>query len=271
MKKVFTFMALVLLTTMSWSQKREVRDLSSFTQVSFGVSGKLYLRQGNDQRVEIEADDETMERIEFEVRGDRLLIRSDNRWSDWWSWKNDRKVTVYITMRDIEGLSVSGSGDLIAETPVNARDLDLSVSGSGYLEAEIAASGNVEADVSGSGDMKLKGKCGNIESDISGSGNVYFTGQIAGEGKFDLTGSGKLQASGSAQSVKAWISGSGRVSAADLEAERCDVRISGSGNVQINVQRELNANISGSGSVSYRGNPSHVNSNSSGSGKVRKM
>jgi hypothetical protein len=51
----------------------------------------------------------------------------------------------------------------------------------------------------------------------------------------------------------------------------CDIRISGSGDVEVNVKESLEANISGSGSVTYRGNPAHVNSHSSGSGKVRKM
>jgi hypothetical protein len=37
------------------------------------------------------------------------------------------------------------------------------------------------------------------------------------------------------------------------------------------VKNELDATISGSGSVSYRGNPSKVNSHASGSGKVRKL
>jgi hypothetical protein len=41
--------------------------------------------------------------------------------------------------------------------------------------------------------------------------------------------------------------------------------------VEINVKNELDAVISGSGSVSYKGNPNKVNSHSSGSGKVSKM
>ncbi len=56
-----------------------------------------------------------------------------------------------------------------------------------------------------------------------------------------------------------------------MEATQCAVRISGSGNVEINVKDELDATISGSGSVSYKGSPSKVNSNASGSGKVRKI
>ena len=41
--------------------------------------------------------------------------------------------------------------------------------------------------------------------------------------------------------------------------------------VEINVKDALDANISGSGSVSYKGNPSQLNSHASGSGHVRKM
>ena len=71
--------------------------------------------------------------------------------------------------------------------------------------------------------------------------------------------------------VDASISGSGKVLAAELETNRCDVRITGSGDVEINVKDELDANITGSGSVSYRGNPKKVNTHSAGSGKVRKI
>jgi hypothetical protein len=56
-----------------------------------------------------------------------------------------------------------------------------------------------------------------------------------------------------------------------LTTETCNVRISGSGDVSIHVREELDVTISGSGGVSYRGNPSHVNSHASGSGSVRKL
>lgn len=86
-----------------------------------------------------------------------------------------------------------------------------------------------------------------------------------------MSGSGKIIASGTAKRIRTTISGSGEVRAADLEVEECEVRISGSGDVEVNVKQALDATISGSGSVSYRGNPNQVNSHSSGSGKVRKM
>jgi hypothetical protein len=100
---------------------------------------------------------------------------------------------------------------------------------------------------------------------------VIVNAKIDGAADVEISGSGKIEASGSAQSIKASISGSGRVNASNLEVDKCTVRISGSGDVEIHVKSELDANISGSGTVSYKGNPSHVNGHSSGSGKVRKM
>jgi hypothetical protein len=272
MKKSFTpfVFAMLLFSVATIAQTRETRKVDTFTKISFRVPGKLYLRQGSPQKVEIEGKKDILQEIETEVEGSRLVIGKEGKWLNW-DWDGDEKVNVYITVANIEGLSVSGSGDLIGETKITADDLDLNVSGSGTLKVDIDARGEVEADVSGSGDLELKGKCRSFDSDVSGSGSVKLDAAIAERADFGVSGSGKIYASGSAENVKTSISGSGKVLAANLETNRCEVRISGSGDVEINVKNELDANISGSGTISYKGNPSKVNSHASGSGSVRKM
>lgn len=270
MKKLLSLItAIILITSVSFAQKRETRNVPTFTKISFRTSGKVYVKQGSPQKVEIEGSADVLEKIKTTVEGDKLSIGPEGKWFDW-SWGNDDKVIVYITVANIETLSVSGSGDMIVQTKITGNDLNLNVSGSGSLQAEIDA-GDVDADVSGSGDMELKGKCKSFKSDISGSGGVTLNLSIAGSAGFDISGSGEVEATGTAQAVKAEITGSGKVLAANLVTEKCDVRISGSGDVEINVKTELDAQISGSGTVSYKGNPSRVNADSSGSGKVRKM
>jgi hypothetical protein len=265
-----TFIVMLLISFAASAQTRETRKVDTFTKISFRVPGKLYLRQGSPQKVEIEGKKDVLEEIETEVDGSRLIVGKEGKWLNW-DWDNDEKVNVYITVENIEGLSVSGSGDLIGETKITASNLDLNVSGSGSLKVDIDASGEVEADVSGSGDLELKGKCRSFESSVSGSGSVKLDAAIAELADFGVSGSGKIYASGSSDRVKTSISGSGKVLAANLVTNRCEVRISGSGDVEINVKNELDANISGSGSISYKGNPSKVNSHASGSGSVRKM
>jgi len=263
---------LFAVTLQAQAQTREVRKVGAFTRVSFGAPGKLYLRQGATQKVEVEGTKDFLEKLETRVDGDRLIIGREGSWKDWgWNWDDDDRVNVYITMPTLEGLGVSGSGDLIAETKFTVADLDLKVSGSGSMKIEADASGDVDADVSGSGDIDLTGKCQNFESHVSGSGRVKMNETISRTAAFGVSGSGKIEASGTASEVKTSISGSGKLLAADLVADKCDIRISGSGDVEINVKSELDAHISGSGTVNYKGNPSHVNSHASGSGHVRKM
>ena len=267
--RFLTLIALLLSTSVLTAQHREVRDVENFTKISFGFAGKLYLKQGSPQKVELEGNRDILEEIETEVDGGRLRIGKEGKWFDW-DFGND-KITVYITVPNIEGVSVSGSGDIVGQSKIRTDDLELKVSGSGSMELDVEAKGDVEADVSGSGNMNLRGHFESFESDVSGSGRVVLRANIDNTASFGISGSGKIEASGSADFVRTRISGSGKVLAADLETKRCEVRISGSGDVEINVISELDATISGSGSVSYRGNPKKVNSNASGSGKVRKI
>lgn len=269
MKKITLIIAILMVGTLGFTQNRETRTVDTFTRLSFRVSGKLYLKQGSPQKVELEGPKDVLREIETKVDGDRLIIGKEGKWN--WGWGDNDKITAYVTVKDIEAISVSGSGDLLGQGKFITGNLKLNVSGSGSLDIEADANGDVEADISGSGDLTLKGACTNFESDVSGSGKVVLSIAVRDVADFGLSGSGKIQAEGSAHAVKTQISGSGRVMASNLEADKCDIRISGSGDVEINVKTDLDATISGSGSVTYKGNPSHVNSHSSGSGSIRKM
>jgi hypothetical protein len=231
----------------------------------------LYLRQGAEQKVELEGSSEILSKIETNVSGGRLSIGRDNDSWKMWNWNNEDRIVVYVTVKDLEAVSVSGSGDLIGESKFKTNGLDLNVSGSGSLTLEADARGELGANVSGSGRIDFKGSCNNVDSKVSGSGKVVMGLASANRVVVGVSGSGKIMANGNAKEIKANISGSGEVLAADLQVDSCEIRISGSGDVEVNVKNALDATISGSGSVSYKGNPSQVNSHSSGSGKVRKM
>lgn len=272
MKKLFvTGLFLIALVAVSFAQKKETRNVETFTKIAFRVPGKLYLKQGAVQKVEMEGDGEVLQEIETEVSNGRLSIgRENGNWKMWNNW-DDKKITVYITVKDIDAISVSGSGNLIGEGRFKSEDLALNVSGSGSMKLEGDVSRKLTANVSGSGNINMSGTARSFESQVSGSGKVDVNVEIAEYADTNVSGSGKIVASGKANEIKAVISGSGQVLAANLEVEKCEVRISGSGDVEINVKKELDATISGSGSVSYKGSPSHVNSHASGSGKIRKL
>ena len=230
MKTLITTILSITLMVSIQAQKRTV-DVGSFTELSLAIPANLYIKQGSDESIEIECDEDIFDEIEFDMRGDKLVIKKEG---ERWNWKNgwrNSEVDIYVTMKTVEALSVSGSGNMESKGTLNTDDLELAVSGSGDMELQIT------------GDE--------LETRISGSGSIRL--------------------SGNANEASARISGSGRVKAEDLTVQTFEARISGSGSCYITVEDEIDASISGSGSIYYAGNPGRVISNSSGSGKVRKM
>ncbi len=127
----------------------------------------------------------------------------------------------------------------------------LGMSGSGNVVAEGTLSGEkLTVNISGSGDFDLNNlKYGDLSVGISGSGDVDLAGSV--------------------ESVDLRISGSGDLKAENLKAQKAHCTVSGSGNISLNVTKELDATISGSGDIRYSGKPASVRTRVSGSGDIK--
>ena len=204
----------------------EDRDVSTFKAVVTGGSEDLYVTQGNVQKVRIEAEEGIIKDIETNVRNGVLYIEHEDRY-----FRSHKQIKVYVTMKEINGLRLTGSGKIVGETPIKTDELELGISGSGDIVLDVTAT--------------------EITSGISGSGNIDLTGKT------------------SDHNFK--ISGSGKINALDLETENCSVQISGAGDAKVNVSKKLDVKVSGSGSIRYTGDPARVNTNVSGSGSVEKI
>lgn len=228
MKQHVSLVLIALLISAScFAQNKETRNLDGFTKVSFGVAGKLILKQGNKFNVVLEGDKDFLDEIRTEVKGNSLVIRKSN-----WKLFQNKKVLVYITMPEVEGLSISGSGLLVAEGAIESDGLDLNVSGSGDIVLK-----ELEADM--------------IDCGISGSGTIELSGNGADDGDISISGSGKYLGE-------------------SFELDKLDVSISGSGTCKCWVNSNIEARVSGSGDIYYKGNP-NIDARTSGSGKIRKQ
>ena len=218
---------MIFIAGFTYGQSKETRNVSGFTKVSFGVSGDLFIKIGPEFKLVIEGDKDVLEEIETVVSGDRLNIKKDN----WGMNFNNERVTINLTMPEIEGLGVSGSGKAQIMDPVEADNLNLSVSGSGKLITSDLSVDDFSCGISGSGDI------------ILGSGGSIDNGEIS-------------------------ISGSGGFSGEGIEIDHLEISISGSGDCRCRAGDSLEARVSGSGNVTYIGNPK-VDARVSGSGHVR--
>lgn len=219
-----------LLTGIQVQADEESRKVDPFTEISLRIGAKVHLEQGPKQNLEIVAKPSTLEEIVTEVKDGKLIIRFPNK-DFFWKTFQPGEITIYITIPEINGLGISGSGDIIAEDEIKTKILDLGLSGSGNIKlSELSAE--------------------RVKASISGSGNIVLAGKTA------------------AQDLSIAISGSGNLKAMNYSSDDVSVKISGSGNVDIEANKNLFIRMAGSGNVNYKGKPM-IDQSIAGSGKVR--
>lgn len=213
-----------LLGTTVQAQGTETRTPGSFTQVESGGSWDVFIKKGNKDEVRLVSTNISLDKVITEVDGDELKISLEKG--------NYEKVglTVYVTVRNLEGIGTSGSGNMIVESDFGADEFSIGLSGSGKIEMK-----NILAE--------------EINIGMSGSGSITIAG-------------------GSAEEISIGQSGSGKLNALELTGESVKIGKSGSGETYIGATQSLTVSSSGSGNVYYKGNPEDKSIASSGSSRV---
>ena len=139
-------------------------------------------------------------------------------------------IHITVPVEAIRSVSMAGSGDIVGKTKLT--------------------SDTFSTNMSGSGDISLAIESQSLSASMSGSGDIVLSGRTI---DFDAT-----------------ISGSGDIEAYNLEADNVSATVSGSADIQVTAKKSLKARVSGSGDISYRGNPEKVDTKTSGSGDISK-
>lgn len=139
-------------------------------------------------------------------------------------------IRITVPIESVSAISLSGSGDIVGKTTLKTDDLETTMSGSGDITLDVDAH--------------------TIDASMSGSGDITFSGTTT-----DFT---------------ATISGSGDIKAFDLEADNVKATVSGSADIKVTANKMLEARVSGSGDIRYRGKPEKVDTKTSGSGDISK-
>ena len=152
----------------------------------------------------------------------------------------ERRLKVIASSPSLNQVDIKGSADVYLKGTIKGNDLNLNIAGSGDIEAENLQYANIFALVKGSGDIDLK--------------NVKATTVMS-----EVNGSGDINRKGSAQKATLTVNGSGDISAEKLAATNVVATVAGSGDIVCYASRQLDARVSGSGDIEYKGSPSVVN------------
>ena len=221
----------------------ETREVDEFSRINYTVPYDVELVWSEEPYVKIEGDEDTIDELRTEVKGNELKVYKKESWFDW----SDGKVAITIGYTALEQIRIAGSGDAFAEE-INVDDLTVKIAGSANFEVESLVCNNLKISIAGSGDVELHSlEADAVHTSIAGSGNVEMGGEVVEQ---DVS-----------------ITGSGDHNARDLRSQEANVSIRGSGDVEIWVASTLSASVIGSGDIHYYGEP-NVDRSVVGSGNI---
>lgn len=204
------------------------RTTSDYDGVKCAGSFDYVLVEGTEGNITIEGEENLIEYIITEIKNGALVVKVKNDVN--LKTSRNKSIKITIPFKEIENVSLAGSGDLWNDNVLASDNLDISLAGSGDIVLNIKAS-KTKASITGSGDLTLKGTSNKLEASVTGSGD--FRGY-------------------------------------DLQVNDTDVSVTGSGDAKVVCNENLKARVTGSGDIVYKGDPKTEDTNVAGSGSIKK-
>jgi len=200
--------------------RTEKREVSNFNQISLRGYGELFITQGEQESLTVQADEDELPNIKTDVVDGKLRINIITDWvekiSSFFSKGfYSQRIRFDLTVKELTNL------DIIGAARVNVK---------GLQGEEFAVKLGGAADIT-------------IES--------LKTKQL----KAELPGAGLLKIAGKTIDQSVTVSGAGAYEAPHLESQSATIQLTGLGKATVWVVEELEATLIGLGSIEYYGNP----------------
>lgn len=199
--------------------------VGDFKKIESAGSYDITVKTGSAPSVRIEGPQNVIDNIVVEVEGDELQIHSKSGIN--LGWKNSGPVKIAVTVPQLNGASMAGSGT-IAVDKVVADTFEAGIAGSGDLSLPSVSAKTVEVDIAGSGNVMLAGTAERASYDIAGSGSVDSAKLVTRDAKVGIAGSGTVNGHATGQ-VTGDVLGSG--TATFTGGAKCSVDKMGSGSI----------------------------------------
>jgi hypothetical protein len=219
------------------------RAMPPFEKIDNAAEAIVRFHASQEYRVIVTVDSNLDKYVKIATKNNVLKIETESNILGFYF--TQFVVDIYCPM--ITGVLISGSGRFEAVDKIVAPAVGLTISGSGAIYGGIECD-TVSINISGSGEMEGNIKSNKVSATISGSGKIIINGNAR---ESDIN-----------------ISGSGNMFGNEFMTNNANININGSGNVNIWAVDYIKANISGSGGITYRGNPK-IDFSGSGSGRIR--
>lgn len=178
----------------------------------------------NTYSVTVKAPSSIKEKLKIVVKNGKLEIyenkigKNGKRYIILNSHRGD--VDIVVKAPRISNVSIAGSGSFECEKTIKAKNMQLSIAGSGEIDIKDIQANTVIAEIAGSGDIEAGlTKVSTTSIDIAGSGDVEMDFRQCKEVKASIAGSGDIKLSGDIETLKQNVAGSGDINIDNLRIQ----------------------------------------------------
>ncbi|MCG8572089.1 MAG: DUF2807 domain-containing protein [Spirochaetes bacterium] len=287
-KYVIIFILLSLTFSAVFAEKYDYA-IKNFSEIRYSIAGDLYVTQGRQFKVTLEATPQQKKKIVIKRSGSVLEIRRVRSLFGI-NLTSFKGIVIRVELPVLQRVSTSSSGSVYGQSSfTKAKLFKMNTSSTGSISLEVKAE-QIEGSCSSSGSINLMGETDELFLKTSSSGDINFKGKVrellkttisstgkiyielprnhtVSEGNFKISSSGDLTVIGKGDQITANSSSSGDLLLDQFTCQSMQIKLSSSGNGRVHVSDKLNVQISGSGSVYYSGT-AKIEVSASGSGKV---
>jgi len=225
---IIVLLACALPTAPAFAATRNV-PVPGFSKLRVEGPYDVRVRTGAAPSLRATGPKDRLDRLMVEARSGTLVVSTEMGWS-WHSlhWGKDDAVRIEITVPSLDGVELTGSGDVDIDSR-RGEDFNVLLTGSGNLSVGQMEASRLKATVNGSGTLSLGGTAARADLTVMGSGDLDAKRLKVGQLTGSVLGSGDLSV-GPTRVAHARLVGSGDISIAGKPS--CSTSKTGSGDIR---------------------------------------
>lgn len=206
------------------------KDLPSFTHLVLTDAFELNLQEGAEPAIRIEADDNLIDILRFEVEGDTLRVDSFYRIT------SSKKLGLTLVYQELQSIRVE-AGSISGDQPLKADRLDLELHGAARMRLNIKAA-LVDLRMVENTGADLRVEADSLHASLQGytDAHIYASG---GDIDLSMTGQASLGLEGVSPELTASLTDNASLKASGMRAEEATVLLNTSATARIYASSDL--------------------------------
>jgi len=208
----------------------ETRDVSGFRAIEVDYPAEVFIKQGSQESLKVEAEDNLLPGLKTDVKNGVLQIFYKTEKGK--HVNPTKTVRITVVVKDLADVDFSSAGELTVEK-LKTDSLDVSLSGAGTLHLNDIQVKGLHVSLSGAGSATASGTADDLDLSISGFGDFNGAELQDRDARVHISGAG---------SATVWVD------------DELTAGISGAGSVSYYGDASVNKQISGVGDIRHIGN-----------------